>query len=661
MRFVAVLYVSFTAAVLAAAVLLRACSLASRWKGRARSRDPVPETGDGGLARELYAAGGEIPKTLLFAAGTTIAAAGWGLLLFSILAPRSPGRLMTGIYSLVLGWGLVSHLLLALGVSGRLNRRWVGIVLAAGLGAGLAGISIWDPVLSSMEAGPVLSLPGAVASVFCLLLLWTVLPACFAPPQGFDAHAYHLELPRRYAATGSIQYVPFMAHSPWPQAVHLLLVPGFLFRSKSYPQVTSFIAGLAMIGMIFETTRGTTGLEGAFIAVLAFLAMGEVVYNMADANVDLGTAAFILASMLSLSSWLVFHDAGHLLLSGIFAGFAASAKITGLVWLAVAGTVDLSGGLLAGEGWAAPVSAGVLVLIASLVAAPWYLRSAWLTGNPIYHFATGLFVTRNWPESSVAAHRSLAHASRWGPVRGIENLIRYPIEHGLSGPLGWGAGILALGPAAMLCAVPRDIGIIASASLFFFAIMLLNTSQRRLMLASAAGFSILSGTGLGLILDEAPGLAWYLALVAAVVGGLALAGAWQINRHKLSVLLDHEKARGALRRFLPYYDDYSWINSNCPETVRILLWTTRGYLLRREYVWLPPWQQGLFDFTRIRNAEEFRHALKSHGITHVYFTEDEIDRKLFGYLYDLHEEMVERDLLELEKSFEEGRALFRLA
>ncbi|HKY32197.1 MAG TPA: hypothetical protein VJV23_06650 [Candidatus Polarisedimenticolia bacterium] len=626
---------------------------------RRRGHVESPRRGPGGEARDSSRwdrQGRRVAATLLLTAGLAASAAGWGRAAAGGALAGLPLPLASAL-ALLLGFGVLSYALFLLGLAGLLRRGAMLTVAAPGLllfaadrgsHGGLAGPpgTLWQPWT-------------AVAAVCCAAALGILALACFGPSRGFDTLAYHLELPRRYAQSGRLDYVPFMAHSAWPQAGHMLMVPGFLFRCPHLAQAISYLMGAALLSVALGTALWSGGTGAALAAAVLLLGSGDLIFQMTEASVDAALGAFTAASIACFAFWSGSGQTGLLVLSGVFAGLAAAVKISALLLPGLLSVLSLAIGPAGRDVPGALLGAAALSLCAGCVALPWYARSAWLTGNPVYHFMTGVFRTRNWAPSSEAAHRAVALADGWGPVRGPRGWLGYALELLTRSPSRWGAGIVALGPAALLQPPEGAVRTAGVAALVVILATLAMTSQIRLMLGPAALLCAAAGVSAAELASALPsGVS--LALFGAA-GLLAVVNAADASRHKLRAALDPRRVPEVLRRFLPYYDDFLWINRHTPPGARLLLWTTRGYLLERDYVWLPPWQQGIFDFSQIREPDQWWAELKRLGVTHVYFTDYEIKRPLFDYLYRLQEGMVRQGRLLEERVFPSGYTLYRVA
>jgi hypothetical protein len=647
----------WSALVIVLACVHRLRATAARWKPRPAA--PGAETAAAAPRDEPAMTRWERDRrpgrTAVLLVVSAVSAWGWGATALRLMAPGSLPPLLQGLLALALGLGLQSHVFLLLGLAGRLRRGWVAATLA--LGAALAAVAPLPQVGVPAGAQEGWSATGVIAASFCAAVLALVVPACFTPPRSFDAHAYHLELPRRYALTGRLAYVPYMAHSPWPQAGQMLFVPAFLFRCAHFPQLVSALCGVVLAALVFETARLGAGLEGALLAVLILLGVTELVFQMTEPTVDVALGLFTMCALAAWACWFESREGSLLVLSGLFAGLACSTKMTALLLAGVLGGAGFAAGFFSGGVAAGLVAGSAVPVVALAVAAPWYARSAWLTGNPVFHFATRLFTTRNWAPSSEAAHRAIAEADGWGPVRGVRAWGRYAMRQ-LKSPAGWGPGLVALGPAALVLPLHAVTAMAGLASLALAIITLLLTDQIRLLLGAAGGLSAAAGAAAASLGGSLRGP--WSATAAGLIGLLAWTGSFHALHHKLRAARGARRRASYLRKFLPYYDDYLWMNAHLPQDARVLLWTTRGFLLERDYVWLPPWQQGVLDFTRIRDAAAFHDEMKRHGITHVYYTDLEISRHLFGWLHDLHDGMVRLGLLAEDVRPGSGGRLYRV-
>jgi hypothetical protein len=165
------------------------------------------------------------------------------------------------------------------------------------------------------------------------------------------------------------------------------------------------------------------------VAAALFVSIPTAIQIAAWAYVDLALTFYNFAAVYALLNWLAAAEApshtqadsdevserssaiGWLVLAGLFSGAALSIKYTGGVTLLVLGSI-LLWELFRRRLKLGPFFKGALVLgsLALAVAAPWYVKNAIVTGNPVYPL---IFGGKEWNEIS----------TRWLLVLGEEKSI----------------------------------------------------------------------------------------------------------------------------------------------------------------------------------------------------------------------------------------------
>ena len=138
------------------------------------------------------------------------------------------------------------------------------------------------------------------------------------------------------------------------------------------------------------------------LAALLFASMPLVFWEAGTAYVDLATSFFTTLTLLALGQGMMQRDSRWLRLSALLMGLAVSTKATALGTLLL-----LAVGLLIWH-WrglkqtplAAIKAATVWGLLALLVDSPWLVKSAVLTGNPVYPFLYGVLGGRYWDKGA---------------------------------------------------------------------------------------------------------------------------------------------------------------------------------------------------------------------------------------------------------------------
>ena len=350
---------------------------------------------------------------------TAWAAAAAGRTLLTLLGFHSEmPRLERTLIGFALGLGLLAAMMLALGLAGGLYRP-LGLVppallLAVGgrqhvcMAADLREwaktirLTVWGWALTVLFAGF-----GLVSFV-----------GCFAPPTTgleWDSVAYHLADPKMYLLAHRIYYIPWEDHSNFGFTAEMWYLYGLLLGSFPLAKLFHFACGAGTCLAVYALgARQITPAVGKVSALL--LASTPIVFwEAGTAYVDLATAFFTTLTLLALGQGMTLRDQRWLRLSAILMGLTLSTKATAL------GTLGLLAlGLLV---WrlrglketplAAVKSTLLWGLLALLVGSLWLIKSAILTGNPVYPFFYGVFGGRGWDKSAADYY------TRWNAVFGM--------------------------------------------------------------------------------------------------------------------------------------------------------------------------------------------------------------------------------------------------
>jgi hypothetical protein len=254
------------------------------------------------------------------------------------------------------------------------------------------------------------------------------------PPYDGDALSYHLTASLRYLKAGRFVYLPTLTPTNWPLGVEMLYALLLGLYPDSPPAIVQFAFGLVTLAALYLFARYFSGAFAGVAAIVLFLLVDGTSYGgfwhqMSLAMVDVGTTAFTTLAVFTLTAgcraWGVgdrekpLHRAAgadlpgalesslprgsgyplppapYTLLSALFAGLAATTKLTGL-WVVVALTV-VCGLTDWREGRAQPIrrAAGYGAL-AAIVVLPWFLKTWAVTGNPFYPMLFSVFGGKEW-------------------------------------------------------------------------------------------------------------------------------------------------------------------------------------------------------------------------------------------------------------------------
>ena len=291
-------------------------------------------------------------------------------------------------FAIGLGLGILALLTFTLGLAGGLYPLALAGLLAMGAAA-------WSVTIAAPQR------PGTSAPQAADQSAWRMVPimsvVCTVGLIGFgllmpeffhDALIYHLELPRYYLRHHAITFLPWNYNSALPANVELLYLIALAFADERATKLIHAALGLLCVitlwrlGSLIDNRAQTGGLAGAlFLTTPATALLATVSGN------DLGVTFFELLSLLAWLRWQSVMNRRWLIVSALLMGLALGTKysaaffLTGftiawvmLVWRPPA-PVDRVGMLRL---------AGVWLLIALVVASPWYLKNLALTGDPFH-------------------------------------------------------------------------------------------------------------------------------------------------------------------------------------------------------------------------------------------------------------------------------------
>ncbi|WP_096701946.1 glycosyltransferase family 39 protein [Magnetospirillum sp. 15-1] len=258
----------------------------------------------------------------------------------------------------------------------------VAATILAGLGLRAAPFSVWSAALvrearqlAHDRVGLTLWLALGVVGLSSLL-------QGLAPPNDYDGLMYHLPLALHDVELGRIE--PYWALAEFVFFPQLLGNLYRLFMALGLADATQMIHGLfGLVAAAFTAalTRRLGGTkEEGLLAALMLLILRVVIWEMGTAEVDIATAAFTIAALLSCLTWLQSGSWRSAILTGLMLGAGSCVKFNGLV---VALTMDP---LALAPAWRrlGMLVQGITIAAAALVFSPHALWAWSNSGNPVF-------------------------------------------------------------------------------------------------------------------------------------------------------------------------------------------------------------------------------------------------------------------------------------
>lgn len=309
------------------------------------------------------------------------------------------------VFSAGLGLGIFSLLIFGLGLAGLLYG-WLFWVLLVGAGLLLAP-ELWNLGRALRRANwprPRGAWP-VFLSLFIGATLLLALLLALTPPIEWDSLTYHLAGPERYLRAHRFTHEFDIYYLFFPAFAEMLFTLAMALKGDIVARLLHFaylLLTLGAVGAFAARHWPGDGRRLGLVAAALFLSIPTAVQIAAWSYVDLALTFYGFAGVYSLLNWLESRPPdleraeagqsgrGWLLLAGLFAGASMSIKYTGAMNLLMLEAV--LAWWLVRRRLTVRCFVGAALLVGGLavvVAAPWYIKNAIVTGNPIYPLVWG--------------------------------------------------------------------------------------------------------------------------------------------------------------------------------------------------------------------------------------------------------------------------------
>ena len=364
------------------------------------------------------------------------------------------------------------------------------------------------------------------------------------PYQGYDFRAYQMPMAAGYAETGGWQWFGDLRFPTFPPLMNLWFAIAILLGGNSSPVLAQLLALLPLFLLVSLCTAWAREKGAPFPTLAAALLLGSplLIWAGTFGFIDLTMALFTTLALYCLnrfqSSQSHLLDSANtaldrdsfaakhlspsspgpryrwLVLSGVMVGSAMNVKYLGaffapfiLAWITGSWLISRSIGNSKASATAASSITSLLKSLATFslpaiaIASPWYLKTWFATGNPVFPFAKTVFGPNPWG---------------WSLAISVEDATRAVASLGAS--LQWDSvnpWLLLVLPFALLfllkatrklwrppkSAQPRSTVLLETASLSYLVFALALSEDHRYILPSAALLAILGATYSGAAID----------------------------------------------------------------------------------------------------------------------------------------------------------------
>jgi hypothetical protein len=531
----------------------------------------------------------------------------------------SPGE--RGAIAIALGAGALQFVPFFLGTVGLLNVAAIRIAFWL-----IAVISLVDVPVVIRRVQAIRSRqsrPPAWAIAWMLALvpaLFVILLVALTPTLDPDGLTYHLTAPKRWLSTGYLTYLPTYLPTNGPMGVEMLFALAMANGGDIAAKLVHFALGLVGgVALYYLGARLYGPIAGALSVTLYLVGPTGLGTLLGLAYVEGATALMIIAATLAWLVWLNTRDTAWLRCAFILAGFSVTFKLTAALFPVTLAALTVVAILNTASERHEPVLPQLtrllwLVPFVAVPVIPWFVRSAIVTGNPVFPLFAKLIPSYELSGSMVASYEEFNRYWNWGTGFSV------------NWPLAMRKRILAT--AAILTLVVGGVAITRVRSRFGRQIAAVILAMTLVQLITAGLYvrywvptlGVLQLFVLGLF---RPILAMRAAKVALVVITVACS-LLQARRAISSVGRDlgglaktafgFADRRAFLLQHMPLFPIYEYANQTLPPAAGVLLNGYCGgfYLDRSTYC---------FDFpqeaVRSTTWNEFLSDVRRLGITHV--------------------------------------------
>ncbi len=441
--------------------------------------------------------------------------------------------------------------------------------------------------------------------------------AALAPPIAKDTLLYHFAVPKAFIAQHSNSFIEgniasYLALGTEMHTVWAMLLGNLVSTraGEAAAGATTFLFFPLLLAAVFGWARELgISRRWSLMAVLMVAAIPTAFHVASNGYIDLSLALFITLACYSLTRWWKTLAKGSLVMVAIFLGGALAVKLTTVFVIAAFALVVLfrargnpidiapgsdktsddqeptQAGSLHSNGTGKVVLAGFAALmLAGVIASPWYVRNWKATGSPVFPFymsiwkgtATGwdversnLFQGMNSQYGGVSENKInyLTAPARVSLVAQPEDANLYDGVLGAAFLIGLPLLIWAIWRKKMPPEILIAIGVAGIVYLFW----LFSSQQLRYLLPIVPLLAIAIAAAAESVGELATKRAWMYSFAAASLLGVITIFAWFCQKEPLNVVLGGETRDQYLTRNIDYYPFYQMLNTDSAADAKVWL------------------------------------------------------------------------------------------
>lgn len=533
--------------------------------------------------------------------------------------------LETSVLSFGIGLGIWGYLVFILGLSYLLYKVYVWALLTVAFVFLLPALRAMAADARAWSKKALKTRPDKVSLFFIFIILAQLIMTFIfnlGPVIGWDAPNTYLYVGKAYAASHGLTHIPSHIFAAGPQLIELIFATGILLKDGILAALLNWWIGLFMVLAVYCIGRRFSSRRISLMAASIFISMPLFIYYAEEAKPTLGVHFFGILCAWLFIRYMENREFRYLLLSGLFGAFAMASSVLSLLPITGLACVYLVSSITKKRRPRTVIKELFLFfLIIFVVGSPFYIRSAILTGNPVFPYCYKFFGGANW---NVELHNYL---KRYYPAQDLNifKIIKYVFYDYTISPAGSNIVDKAASPLFLIY-IPllifiRRKPVFVSTVLVFTAIYFLgfyfsSAHMRRysivitpfLCVLSAYAISELNTKGKILKLANAASLILFIAF------GMVVSGSYL--RPRLPAAVGIQSSEDYLSKYYDFYDTLVYANKHTPASSKILLLWAHGYYCDRDCL-RGDNHQGLIAYDFLKTPQELINRLKELKIDYV--------------------------------------------
>lgn len=479
-----------------------------------------------------------------------------------------------------------------------------------------------------------------------------------SPETEWDSISFHLATAKVYVREQAMVPIYYAYHAALPHLFDMLYIIGEIMRSDVFSRVFVLCVNMTIVFGIWQFGKRIFSERAGMLAALLFMTTPVLMVYFPATYVDIPISIFALSAVWCLWQWKKEERKAWFILAVLYAGFAATAKIS---------TVPLLGALfLVYIRYAYKKENGRTIIkttiwcagIIALFFLPWVVFNYVHFNNPVYPFAEGMFHGKYW--NGELAEWWQYQREHYNTGVGVLQYLLIPLTltflPNLTGPIyGFTPVYLMFIPILFCLKKTRE----EQESMIFLVLVtfismtgwFIVAPDMRYMFYILPFFAILAGAGITKAYDLLEHKKWKKKIMSTVILLVLFSNLFfffVIFRNDVKMWVgiitrDEYKAIDT-----PNYVVAQWTNENLPKDAIIFLANDdKGYYFEQEFITGYGVFSAYIDYPRLENEKAFYARLKELGVTHIMLRVHE-DGTLIGYeeYYNEHTENLFRELVE---------------